>query len=72
MEQESQVLHATQSSQRTQLEKDLRKPECYLGAKGAEASYVMEYSFLSSIPPSSALLRLLLCIIDRGNADSWV
>ena len=37
----------------------------------AEPSCVMEYSFLSSITPSPVLLHFLLCIIDRGNADSW-
>lgn len=54
------------------------KPEWYLGTyqerfvRGEEsrAQRVMEYSFLSSIPPSPVLLHFLLCIIDRGNADS--
>lgn len=32
----------------------------------------MEYSFLSSIPLNPLLLHIWLCIIDRGNADSWV
>lgn len=40
--------------------------------KESRAQRVMEYSSLSSIPSSPVLLHFLLCIIDRGNADSWV